>query len=118
MKKIIYFTALCAIFVVVVIVCALLSLATRLEPYYVFGFGYSLGSAAGNPPLWIISLGITLLIRKTLYKAVFKCQKQFNKGAGVFCIVFGVIWLSIGIGMKMLNSYTEKKLLNYYEQTE
>lgn len=58
-----------------------------------FGFGYKMGAALARPQLWLIALGFVLLLRPSLYKAIIKTSKAFNKNVAVVCLVLGFIWL-------------------------
>lgn len=70
------------------------------------------------PQIWLISVGIALLVRRYLYKIVFKESKLFNKTAGIVCVSIGAIWFITIVAIKWMNYNTTKNLLERYELTE
>ena len=68
------------------------------------GFGYKMGAALAHPQLWIIALGFVLLLRPSLYKAIMKTSKVFNKNVAVLCLVLGFIWLLLNIAGRLISN--------------
>lgn len=118
MKKILYYTVLCVLWCLVLLLMALLMSFCKLVPLS-YGLGYALGAGCAHPQLWMISLGITLLFRSKVYNVIQKDCKVFGKKTGVVIIVIGVVWLSVNLGIKMYNHKLSTKLIeeNYPVET-
>lgn len=67
-----------------------------------FGVGYKMGAALAHPQLWLIALGLVLLLRSSLYKAIMRASKTFNKHVAIVCLVVGLIWLLLNIGTRFI----------------
>ena len=64
MKKSVYYMLLVVLWIAIVLVLALLLLATGLFAIPgCYGFAAQLGGACGHPQLWVIAIGIVLLLR-------------------------------------------------------
>lgn len=118
MKKILYYTILCALWCLVLLLLALVMSFCKLVPLS-YGLGYALGVGCAHPQLWLMSLGITLLFRSKVYNVIQKDYKVFGKKTGILIIVVGGVWLSVSLGMKMYSSKLTKKLIeeNYPIET-
>lgn len=101
MKKVAYFMSLCIVWIIALFIMAFILVVCGLIPLSV-GWGYALGSACGHPQLWLISVGVALLFRPVLYKAIFKNQKDFKKTLAVIIVTFGIIWLAMNLGGKII----------------
>ena len=87
MKKFIYYSVLivlCAT-ILVLLGIVLLVIGGIEAPYY------ALVIAILQPRLWLISTGVTLLLRPVVYKKIFGLEKSFGKSTAIVLIVLGVI---------------------------
>ena len=115
MKKLIYYPCLFITwFIILLLFSAIFALVgiTDLR----FGWGYALSSGFGMPFLWIISAGITMLLRRFWYKIFFKEEKLFKKDTAVMLIIFGTSWMVFTVVPRMLVKSIEKDLIESYEQ--
>lgn len=118
MRKLSYYIALAILFIAIWFILAFVLMSIGVIGVDYGGFGYRLGTAVGTPSLLVISLGITLLMRKVVYGKILGQIKDFSKGFAVFCVVFGSLWLAINIGGRMMSDYAKGKMMEQYQQSE
>lgn len=117
MKKICYYITLTIIWVIVILFLALILVVLNISgtpPIY--GFNAKLGGACAHPQLWLISLGVVLLLRKIIYRVLFRQTKEYSTATGIACIVFGTLWLGFSITMKIISENTQREVIELYEK--
>lgn len=105
MKQTIYYSVCVCAFIAIWFALAFILLFLGAIGYSYGGFGYRFGSACAYPQVWLMSLGVVLLLRKQLYRFVMKEQKDFGKGAGVWCIIIGAVWLFFNLLPRFMMSF-------------
>ena len=105
MKQTIYYSVCVCAFIAIWFALAFMLLFLGAIGYSYGGFGYRFGSACAYPQVWLMSLGVVLLLRKQLYRFVMKEQKDFGKGAGVWCIIIGAVWLFFNLLPRFMMSF-------------
>lgn len=111
-----YYIAMAILFVAIWFILAIVLMGIGAVGADYGGLGYRLGTAIGTPPLLFIALGITLLLRKVVYKKILGQNKDFSKALAVVCIFLGCIWLASTIGARKMSDYTKDKLMEYYQR--
>lgn len=117
MKKVIYLASLFIAWLVSIIALALILVICGVIPTSL-GWGYALGGACGLPQLWLISAGITMLIRPILHKAIFNENRVFKKVISTILIVIGIVWLAMNLGARMYHQVVEKAVLERMQENE
>ena len=118
MKKVIYYISLFIAWLAIVIALAFILVICGVIIPTSSGLGYALGSACAHPQLWIISAGITMLIRPILHKAIFQTNKNFKKTVSLTLIAIGFIWLTMNLGAKIYHQAVEKAVLERLQENE
>lgn len=90
MKKIIYYSILCFVFILLDLFISSILMLVGLFPF-IISYAYSLGRSIAHPELLLLCLGITMLLRPLFYKIVFKESKKFDNGITYAIIGFSVI---------------------------
>ena len=116
MKKLIYYPCLFITWFFILLLFSAIFALVGINDLR-FGWAPALGSGCGMPFLWLISAGITMLLRRTWYKIIFKEKKSFKKEIAVLLIILGTVWMVFTVVPKMLARSIEKDLIETYDQS-
>lgn len=114
MKKVFFIVSLCILWVIILFALAFVLVICGLIPLSL-GWGAALGTGCGHLQLWLIAIGIVLLLRSVLCKAIFKEHKHFKKTIAIVFITIGFIWLAMNLGSRLYTQCIQKTILEHYE---
>ncbi|MBQ8889987.1 MAG: hypothetical protein IJY59_10985 [Bacteroidaceae bacterium] len=117
MKKAIYYMGLCVLWIIALFTLAFVLVMCGFIPLS-FGWGAALGNSCGHPQLWLIAIGLVLLLRPVLYKAIFNEHKYFKKTVAIVIITLGMLWLALNLGARLYNQAVQKAVLEKLEENE
>ena len=117
MKKVVYYVGLCTLWIIALFALAFVSVICGFIPLSL-GVGAALGTGCGHPQLWLIAIGIVLLLRPVLYKAIFKEHKHFKRTVAIVLITFGLVWFAMNFGARLYNQAAQKAVMERFEENE
>ena len=93
MKDFYYYSACVMSWIVTVLVLAFFYVIFTGVNTSIGGWSYALGTGCGQPSIWMIALGTSLLLRKVLFSSIMKEEKEFSRTSPIVLIVIGLAWL-------------------------
>ena len=117
MKKILYYSVLIVIWAVMVLTYAFIIVLLGFDDKPAYGFYGRLGSAVVCPEMWLLLLGVTLLLRKKLWRLFFKKETKFDPNLVILCFVFGVLGLLWSAFVRYTSSIARQEVIEQYHES-